>query len=197
MDKTYCIFGDSVTQAAYVKTGWVEMLRQYLEEKYPNDWINVFNLGVGGNTTNDLIKRLDNECSVRIPTHIVIAIGVNDSDYIKDISNPLVEENIFRQNLEKLINLALKYTVEITFIEPVLGDDSILKPFPTSDGSEEWSYDWKRLENYCQTISDVATSKNCKFIKLLDKLITEDFMDGLHPNDEGHRKMFEVIKNYF
>ena len=43
MDKTYLIFGDSVTQAAYVKVGWVDLLSRYLEGKYPNDFVNVFN----------------------------------------------------------------------------------------------------------------------------------------------------------
>lgn len=46
-DRTYCIFGDSVTQAAYIETPWVDLLREYLEKKYSNDFINVFNLGVG------------------------------------------------------------------------------------------------------------------------------------------------------
>ena len=46
MDRTYCIFGDSVTQAAYVKTGWVDLLKQCLESKYSDDFINVFNLSI-------------------------------------------------------------------------------------------------------------------------------------------------------
>lgn len=176
MDKTYCVFGDSVTQAAYVQNSWVDLLKAYLEDKFPDDFVNVFNLGVGGNTTNDILKRFYEESSVRIPTSIIFAVGINDS------SLHLVEKNLFESNLKRLCDMATKFSTDITFVGPVLGADS---------------NDRKRAENYNNVLETVGLSRNFKFIQLLDKLNPEDFQDGLHPNEQGHRKMFEIIKKYF
>ena len=197
MDKTYCIFGDSVTHAAYVRNGWVDLLRIYLEDKFPNDFVNVLNLGVGGNTTNDILSRFESESAARIPTSLIFAVGVNDSAYIQSIARPIVEEKMFESNLKKLIDLAVKFSKDIMFIGPVLGNDSILKPLPGGMEDEDWSYDRKRTGNYNNILKNIVVSRNCKLIQLLDKLNSEDFEDGLHPNEQGHRKMFEIIKQYF
>lgn len=196
MDKTFCVFGDSVAQAAYVKIGWVELLRAYVEEK-EDDLVNFFNLGVGGNNTKKLLERFESESMARGPTSIIFAIGVGDSGYYGTMSSPDVEESVFESNLKKLIDLARKFSQDITFVGLVLGDDSILKPLPGARPGEEKSFDMKRVITYNQILEKVAGLNKCKFIRLLDKLGPEDFQDGIHPNDEGHRKMFEVIKEYF
>jgi len=178
MDKTYCIFGDSVTQAGYVKVGWVDLLRQYLEEKYKDDFINVFNLGINGNTSSNVLKRFENEALVRNPSSILFAVGINDTkDY-----NP----KQFKANIEKLIGIANKFSQDITFVGLVLGD---------WQGEDPFNRD--RTTKYNELIKEVTKQKECKFIPLQDILYPEDFMDGLHPNDQGHKKMFEVIKGYF
>lgn len=187
MDKTFCIFGDSVVQAAYAKRGWVDMLREYLEKKYPNDFVNVFNLGVGGNTTDDMLKRFASEAAARIPTSIIFSVGVNDSGYYQTPDRPVVEPAQFRANLEKLIGAAQKVSADIIFVGLVLG----------KVGPDEKTFTRQRTKDYDQIIKEVAEKHACRFIDLLDELAPEDFQDGLHPNDLGHRKMFAVIKKYF
>lgn len=195
MDKTYCIFGDSVTQAAYVKTSWVDLFRQFLEQKYPNDSIDVFNLGISGNTTSDILNRFENESLARNPTSIIFQIGVNDSGYLKTPDNPITEENQFRTNIEEIIIRANKFSKDKTFIGLTIGDDSILKPFPGSSTGK--SYDKSRVKTYDKILKEIAEQKGYKYIEMLKYLKPEDFMDGLHPNEEGHRKIYEVIKRYF
>ena len=195
MDKTYCIFGDSITQAAYAKTGWVELLKQFLEEKYQNDFINVFNLGVGGNTSENLLKRFENEAFNRKPTDLVFEIGNNDSGYFGAPVKPITEESKFVLNLEELIRKAKKFSQKITFIGLVLGDDSILQPFPGSSTNK--AYSRERVKAYDKIVKDVSEKNGCRFIEIMDKLDFNDFQDGLHPNEQGHRKMFEVIKINF
>lgn len=194
-DLTFCIFGDSVTQAAYIKDSWVELFRKYLEKKLRGVYVNVFNLGIGGNTTNDVFKRFKQESMFRTPSHIVFAIGVNDSGYYKTPNKPIVSENKFKNNIKRLIKEAKKLTTNITFVGLVLGDDSVLKPFPESSLGE--SYDLSRVEKYNRILKELAEANSCKFIQLLDRLDPDDFLDGLHPNDNGHKKIFEEIKKYF
>jgi lysophospholipase L1-like esterase len=195
MDKTFCIFGDSVTQAAYVKTGWVDLFRIYLEEKYRDEFINVFNLGVGGNTSDDILKRFKSESEARMPTVIIFAFGVNDSGYFRTPDKPIVSEERFTKNIESLISQANKLTTNITFVGPVLGDESLLKPYPESTKGK--SYEFVRVQAYDRLIKNLAEKNLCQYISLLDKLNFEDFSDGLHPNDKGHLKMFQEIKKYF
>jgi len=195
MDKTVCVSGDSVVQAAYVKTGWVDLLKAHLEEKYTKDFVNVFNLGIGGNTTDDIKNRLDSELKVREATTVVFGIGVNDSGYFKIPSKAIVVKEKFVANLEKIIETAKRYTKDIIFVGLVLGDDSLLQPFPGS--SKGKSYAKKRAKIYDELLKKTVEKASCKYVYLFDKLDFGDFSDGLHPNDVGHKKMFEEIKKYF
>ena len=195
MNRAYCIFGDSISQASYVKTGWVELLRMYLEEKYPNDFVNVFNLGIGGNTTKDLLRRFENEIKVRMPSTIIFQIGTNDSGYFREITNLITPEDQFKNNLQELIDSAKKYTEDITCLGLAIGDDSLTQPLPSS--SKGKSYTKGRVKKYDNIIKSLVEQDSCKYIHLFDKLDNKDFMDGLHPNESGQRKMFESIKKYF
>lgn len=195
MDKTYCIFGDSVTQASYIKSGWAQLFRQYLEEKYNDQFINVFNLGIGGNTSDDILKRFKTESEARMPTDVIFAFGVNDSGYFRTLDKPIVPEDRFVKNIENLISEAKTYSKNITFIGLTLGDDSLLKPFPES--SQGKSYDMDRVKDYDNKLNEIASKNQCKFVSIMDTLNPDDFLDGLHPNEQGHRKMFEVIKESF
>jgi len=178
MDKIYCFFGDSVTQAAYVKRGWVDLLREYLEKKDKDNFINVFNLGIGGNTTEDILNRFEEESQKRNPTSVIFAVGINDIKFEK--------ENQFRKNIKSLIEKSKMYTSDITFIGLVLGSDI-----------PEENFSLTKAKRYDQIIKEISNSGDCRFIELFDKLSSRDFMDGLHPNDIGHKKMFEEIKKYF
>lgn len=178
MDKCYCIFGDSVTQAPYVEIGWPELLRRFLEDKYTNDYIHVFSLGISGNTAEDILGRFESESAVRLPTTLIFAIGINDSK--ED------DEQEFRADLEEIIKQAKKITADIVFVGAVLGD-----------WQEDDLMSKRKTDRYNLILSGVAQANQCRFISLQDTLADADFMDGLHPNDVGHRKMFEVIKTYF
>lgn len=195
MDKKYCVFGDSVTQASYIESGWADLLRQYLEQKYESDTITFFNLGINGNTSDDILKRFKTEAESRTPTDFIFAFGVNDSGYFRTLDKPIVLEEKFVQNIESLIKEAKEISSNITFVGLTLGDDSLLKPFPES--SKGKSYDTSRVVNYDKRLKELADANSCRFVSLAGCLRSEDFMDGLHPNSIGHRKMFEVIKRYF
>lgn len=195
MDKTYCVFGDSVTQADYVKVSWVDLLKNYLENKYKNGYVSVFDLGINGNTTSDILKRFEPEAAHRTPTSIIFAAGINDSGYLGDASKPIIGEELFKNNLKELINAAKNFSGDITFIGLTLGDDSGLKPYP--DSSTGKCYDREISKKYNEILKEVVLQNNCRFIELFGSLDAGDFQDGLHPNDNGHRKMFEAIKQYF
>jgi lysophospholipase L1-like esterase len=189
-----CVFGDSVTYAGYIKNSWANQLRWYLESKSDAEY-HLFNLGINANTTTDILKRFDIEATARNPNVIIFAIGVNDSAYLLDSKKPITGLKVFKDNIKLLINKAQVYTKDIIFIGLALGDDSLLKPYPESSRGK--SYDIERVKQFDHAIKEIAAENSCKYIELFEKLEFTDFSDGLHPNESGHKKMYEVIREYF
>jgi len=186
-----CVFGDSVTYASYIKDSWFNQIRNYLES-FDNLNIEIFNLGINGNCSTDILNRFEIEASSRKPNRIVFAFGVNDSAYILSTGEPITSENNFTLNIQTLIKKAKYLTTDITFIGPTLGDDTLLKPFPPS--SKGKSFDKERVNTCNHILKELALEHECKFIETINQLNFDDFSDGLHPNQSGHNKLFELIK---
>lgn len=82
------VFGDSIAYGSWDKAGgWVQRLRTFIEEKYPEEHL-VYNLGVSADTTDSLLERLEIEIKKRgsernqrrgIATILIFQIGTNDS----------------------------------------------------------------------------------------------------------------------
>ena len=108
------IFGNSIIYGAWDKEGgWVSRLRKFLDEKNlssgPNFYCLVYNLGISGNTTDDLLERFEFEIKQRLKedeeTIILFAIGINDSQFLQS-------ENNFRTSMRKLNKMLLCGMVE-------------------------------------------------------------------------------------
>lgn len=189
MDRTYCVFGDSVTQASYVTDSWPNQLRTYLEQKSTQDYINFYNLGIGGNTSTDILNRFKTEALVRQPTHLIFAYGVNDASWDTSANKPVVSLKDFKINTVSIIETAKSLTQDIVFISPVFGT--------LVEESGGWRYTRSRVEEYNTLLKQLVTSAGFTYIDLVNTLADSDFMDRLHPNDSGHSKMFDQIKKYF
>ncbi len=193
MEKTICIFGDSITWGAVdpKNGGWVAQLRRYFET---NDYdITVYNNGVSGDNTDDLLTRFRIECTAREPQIIIFAIGINDSQYIKTKDNPRVSLEKFQNNLVELINQAKKFSTKIALIGLTSIDESKMMPTPWET---EKFYDNDNIVKYNQVVEKVSAEHDLPFLNLLDLLEINDLSDGLHPNSEGHKKMFLRIKEF-
>ncbi|MCK5459554.1 hypothetical protein KAI52_00385 [Candidatus Parcubacteria bacterium] len=193
MSKRICVFGDSISQGYndYDGGGWINRLKKYFDL---SDYdISVFNLGVSGNDTFDLLKRFNIEAKARNPELIIFAIGINDSQYINSKNNPSVLLSDFNKNLLKLKNLSKKITNKIIFIGITMVDELKVKPIP-------WSitkyYDNENIKIYDLAIKNFCAENNLPFIEMFDLLKNENLEDGLHPNSEGHKKMFIRVKNF-
>lgn len=194
MSNRICIFGDSITWGAVdpENGGWVAQLRRYFET---NDYdISIYNQGISGDNTDDLLARFEVECKAREPQIIIFAIGVNDSQYIKIKDNPRVSLEKFQNNLVELINQAKKFSDKIAFIGLTKVEDEKLMPIPWSD--EEKFYDNDNVNKYDSVIEKVSSENNLPFLNLLDLLELKDLDDGLHPNTEGHKKIFLKVKDF-
>ena len=186
-----CIFGDSITWGAYdpKNGGWVNQLRNYFEAQDKD--IDIYNLGISGDSTIDLPCRIEIEAKSREANMIVFAIGVNDAQFIHSTNSNRISDNDFRNNLEKLYRIAKKLTPKIIFIGLTSVDESKTKPIPWNTEKTYTNENIKRLD---QIIKTFCSKNNLKFISINDLLNNDDLVDGLHPNTQGHIKMLERIK---
>ena len=71
-------FGDSITAGGVGKTGYITVMKEYLNARHPDLKLELIGAGVSGNKVPDLQSRLDKAVLARKPTIVFIYIGIND-----------------------------------------------------------------------------------------------------------------------
>ena len=201
------IFGDSATYGTLdiARGGWVDRLKSFCMEKKienPKFGYSIYNLGISGDTSDDVLKRLENEINCRIWKNkeviIIFAIGINDSCFVKSKNIFLTTENGFKKNIQKLIKLSEKYSSKIIFVGLTPVEESKTNPISWSTTGK--SYKNKYIKRYDSIIKSVCQENNIYFIDMLEEFNKIDYQklleDGGHPNSEGHQKMFEIVKGF-
>ena len=196
------VFGDSITYGAWdPESGWVDRLRKELDKRNlsdPDAYYLIYNLGIDGDTSDGILKRFDNEVKPRLwpgeETVVIFALGTNDSAFVKDKQSQLVPPKRFKSNLRGLIKMARKYATRVVFIGPQTCTDSKTNPVPWK---LDLSYRSDSMRKYNRLMKE--TCKSVMFIDLQSKIPNSArllYDDGLHPNQAGHIKIFNVVKEY-
>lgn len=178
--------GDSITHGPLHTKGYrsyTEHFRERLKEKFKNENIMVFNTGVSGATTRDIIRDFHICVNIYDPDVVFIMLGMNDS------SNQIVPLEEYRSNILELINKVR----EIGAI-PIIQTSNIIK----MDLSR------KSLKFYMDIVRAVARENNVMLIdhyshweeleKENSNLKNEILNDLIHPNEKGH---LEIVKFIF
>jgi len=191
------VFGASITYGAWdLQGGWVDRLKQYchrfdLEDKF---YYLVENLGISGDTSKGVLERFESETKVRTRGKddiIIVSIGINDSQWLNNENKWRVSQEEFKNNIQEIINLAKKYTDKLILIG--LNKSKDVDPIPWAP---EKSYKNERIEIFDKIIKEKSQENNIHFINVLDLITEENLEDGLHPNTQGHKKIFERVKNF-
>jgi len=105
-------FGDSLTSLAgeewpkeHVTKGYVRIVRETLQAKYPDKGIEVDWVATSGHTVPDLLKRVDADVIAKKPTIVVIQIGCNDARRLPKAT--------FKSSLEQLIDKLQKAGIQV------------------------------------------------------------------------------------
>lgn len=178
--------GDSITHGPLHTKGYrsyTEHFRERLKEKFKNENIMVFNTGVSGATTRDIIRDFHICVNIYDPDVVFIMLGMNDS------SNQIVPLEEYRSNILELINKVR----EIGAI-PIIQTSNIIK----MDLSR------KSLKFYMDIVRAVARENNVMLIdhyshweeleKENSNFKNELLNDLIHPNEKGH---LEIVKFIF
>ena len=186
-----CIFGDSIAWGAYdpEQGGWATLLRNYLENK--NKDVNVYNLSISGDTTSELLKRLEIELQSRDSNIVIFAIGINDAKSIRSSNTSRISLDEFKNNLNKLHKIANKFADKIAFVGLTPVDESKTKPI---SWNMDISYENKNIKNFDGVINKFCEENGAEFIPVDGIININDLDDGLHPNTDGHKKIFNKVR---
>lgn len=188
--------GDSITRG--VRSGVTEEetfswdLQRALHSK--ENPVSVRNVGIGGERTDQALKRLDKDVLALKPRAVLVMYGHNDSYVDVGESAPRISRDAYADNLRKLVR-----NIRNSGAVPVL----MTPPAYSSGNKNGIGMDPDiLLEDYARTVRDVAAELR---VPLVDHYSVwrkrrdggEDIRtlttDGYHPNPAGHKLMAETI----
>ena len=184
--KTICVFGDSLVYGMgdSQEGGWVSRLQKKLGDNFK-----LWNYGIPGDNSFDLVERFDRDCEKKNPSIIIFMIGVNDSQYIKKEEETLVNLEYFRNNLEILTKKAKKYTDKIIFVGLPNVDESV-----TTNWNFAGYFCNMNLIKYDNEIKKICEKNDLNYIHIFGLLkVDYDLSDGAHPNSCGYQKITDAV----
>ena len=199
------VFGDSDAYGAWdYDGGWATRLRKELTKKVIDTsqkfYCTLYNLSISGNTTENILKRFESEAKHRIDKNekiiIIFAVGANDT--IKDRKGNLwTTPTKFAKNVDKLTTLAREYSNNIVFVLPAPVDEARTNPvFWDADVN----YKNARLKEYNGILKSACAKNGAQCIDIFDRWVKTDYKnlleDGVHPNSDGHKLIFEEVKKF-
>lgn len=210
MNNRILVFGASIVWGAWdSEGGWVTRMKKYTDKQAIDNQMENYNtiypLGISGDNTDDLLQRFENELISRLDEDsnmvVVIAIGINDSQFdISDNKNG-VSITKFKSNLAKILKTAKDNTKQIVLVGLTPVNDALLHPMPWKPTH---GYSNVHVKKYDDVIKKLAKEKNILFIDLHKHFSEKDYKkllsDGLHPSTEGHKviytKMLAELKSF-
>ncbi len=191
------VFGDSIAYGKWDKDGgWVQRIRRYIDEKYNLDKggnVQVYNLGIPGEVVSRMVNRVQIELESRLTSpkdevRVIFAIGVNDSCPNNWMTGKQTPREEFKSAYLAMIDLAKKRNCKVL----ALG----LAPVnPTKSKGMQFSNE--EVIKYDELIGEICRESGVQKIEIFDYLKENRYVDllvdSVHPNDLGHKMLFEQI----
>lgn len=198
------VFGASAERGYWdFEGGWVHRLQQDLDEySWENDDdYSIYNLGVSGHTSQDILERIKAELQARQNSEemqvLLRVTGVNDSLYNLETGKNLVSPEKYRENLSKIVDIAKKYTAREVLIGGTPIDQSRVDPVPWRTTH---AYRTDEIKRYRDKRIEMANDRGLDLMELRPYIDEEDWRanklkDGIHPNMGGHKQIYRIIKD--
>ena len=169
--------GDSITS------------RYDLNKYFPN--YNVYNSGIAGNMTKDILENMENRIFAYNPTKVFILIGTNDLVY-SGLDNDGIKNNI-EEIINKIYEKNSNTKIYLESIYPV--NNSLNKEIVetrTNDNIKDLN---NKIEKIC--------NNKCTYINMYDNLTDKNgnmkriyTVDGLHLNKIGYKVITNKLIKY-
>ncbi|WP_294296162.1 GDSL-type esterase/lipase family protein [uncultured Chryseobacterium sp.] len=191
-------FGDSITYGEYdgVFGGWVDILKRYALQKYnegSNELI-LFNLGIGGETTEGLARRISYEMEARNSAGgnmVFIGYGANDLAMKEGVQ--AVEPERFKANILTAVQKAQQYS-EAIYLISILPISEKIDGIQTASGKLRST---SEILKYNQLIKEIADENALYHLDFYSGFVADKEVllskDGVHPNEKGYGMMAEMV----
>lgn len=200
MKNNYIIIGDSIVYGIgdYKDNGWTSMLKNRIinmdNSINSNNYVHI--IGFPGATSKDIALKtssiLDTFAFEGVCNKIILSVGINDTQttsYLYDYELQKVSINEFQKNIENIINLSKKYSSNII----ILGLTRIYSDTKYELKSGRYIEN-KTIEKYDLLLKNICNRYDVDYIEMADLLFNEDYIDTIHPNNSGHRKIYNRVK---
>ena len=169
-----------------------------------SDSIKVYNAGINGNNTADLLTRITKDVFQRSPGVVILMIGTNDMLNKRNMLSLKEYENNYRQ---LILQLKQKATVILMTIPPV-NSPYIIKRKPELNFKANGPQ--KRVDSANTLIKKIATENKCVLLDLHQVLMAcggsdeqmnslfqneanSGIPDGVHPTANGYRVIATAV----
>ena len=191
----YIIIGDSLTYGIgdFETGGWAQMFKNYIvnqdDSKVCNNYVHI--AAYPGAISTNIIDKLDNIYKAfkrdDIQNVVILSIGVNDTQEFESSVKTSLED--YKKNIQSIIDYVKGQRAELIILglSRIQSDDKFYwKPSKFYSNETIGIYDHE-LELLCQ-------ENGIRYIPMADVLDKVDYVDGLHPNANGHRKIFGKVR---
>jgi lysophospholipase L1-like esterase len=180
--------------------GWCERLRRHWMD-LPGGPV-LYNLGVRGDGLERLAARLAAEVGCRgelrrqLPQGILLGVGLNDTARVgRADGRPQLDADGFLFGLQQLLRQARTIApVHVIGLTPV---DEAAMPY-----AEVLWYSQADIRRYEGLLEEACLEADVPFLPLLEGLLADHdwpqwlSSDGLHLNSEGHRQVYQRVRNW-
>ena len=206
--RTLVTFGDSTTAPRGELTVYAELLQEELTlHGLP---VPVINAGVGGNNTSQARARFARDVVDRDPDVVVIQFGINDAavDVWKDPprTTPRVGVETYVDNLRHFVRTLRSQGAEVVLMtpNPLRWTPPLRERYgkPPYDPNDADGFN-VLLSSYAQQVRDVARAEHVPLIdvyadfeafgKQEGQSVDDLLLDGMHPNERGHRRIADQL----
>jgi lysophospholipase L1-like esterase len=190
--ETLFIVGDSIAFGAWdVEGGWAERLKRKLVMRSMHAGVEpplVYNLGVPGETSADVLRRFEHEVEQRLAREqgrstVIVACGMNDAKVVDGTYQVSIEA--CAKNVGAIVDAAKKRGGVCVIVGVTQVDETII---PTRRNAT--------LRQYDARLASVAREHGAAFVDVHDAIPAGELLadDGIHPNAAGHSILYERIQ---
>ena len=165
---TIVYFGDSITQFGAKPGGYVSLVRETIDQAYPDKNINVIGAGIGGNKVTDLQKRVERDVLSHKPSIVVIYVGINDvwhwtkpHPVTKAKREGTTAEN-YAAGLREIVDKVQASGATVILCTPSVISEKIAPKDPN----------YVLLEQYADIVRSVSREKGTHLIDLREKFVS-------------------------
>lgn len=201
-------FGDSTTASRGELKIYADRLRQELPERgFP---VRVINAGIGGHNTDHARARFEKDVLSHDPDTVIIQFGINDAavDVWKDppATEPRVPLKDYEKNLRHFIRVLAKRDVSVILMTPnplrwtPKMHEMYGKPPYVRQNQDGFNI---LLKEYAEKVRQIAKTEDISLIDVYrvfeefgkkdGQSVDELLLDGIHPNERGHRLIADQL----